>query len=93
VLDDFESATGEPPGFIHLNDSDGELGSNRDRHALIGEGQLGVEPFRWLLSDHRAQDIPLILETPQQNVDIGDDDPSPDPFDARMMELLASLIS
>ena len=46
VLDEFEEATGEPPGFFHLNDSEGALGSNKDRHMLIGDGQIGVEPFR-----------------------------------------------
>lgn len=88
VLDDFEAATGERPSFFHLNDSEGALGSNRDRHALIGDGEIGAEAFRWLLADARAKHVPLILETPQQNFDIGDDDPSPDPYDVRMIELL-----
>jgi deoxyribonuclease IV len=89
VLDDFEHATGEPPGFFHLNDSEGAFGSNRDRHVLIGEGTIGVEPFRWLLADRRARNIPLILETPQQQMEIADDDASADPYDLRMMELLS----
>jgi deoxyribonuclease-4 len=93
VLDTFESATGEPPSFFHLNDSEGALGSNRDRHMLLGEGQIGVEPFRWLLADRRAQRVPLILETPQQHYEIADDDLTPDPYDVRMMELLRSLLS
>ena len=92
VLDDFEQAAGEPPGFIHLNDSEGEMGSNRDRHALIGEGQIGVEPFRWLLADPRTHDIPLILETPQRDMEIADEDATADAFDVRMMELLRALI-
>ena len=91
VLDEFEAATGESPGFFHLNDSDGELGSNKDRHMLIGEGQIGVEPFRQLIDDRRSRGIPLILETPQLNYDVGDDDASPDPYDAQMMALLDSL--
>ncbi len=91
VLDAFEEAAGEPPSFIHLNDSEGTLGSNRDRHTLIGEGRIGVEPFRWLLADRRSAGIPLILETPQQNYEPAEDDPSPDPYDLRMMELLRSL--
>ena len=91
VLDQFEAATGEPPSFFHLNDSEGALGSNRDRHMLIGAGKIGVEPFRWLLADPRSQDIPLILETPQQNLEIGEDDLAPDPYDTQMMELLRSL--
>ena len=91
MLDAFEQATGEKPGFFHLNDSQGALGSNTDRHALIGEGKIGVEPFRWLLADARSHGVPMILETPQEKPDIADDDPSPDPWDVRMMELLRSL--
>lgn len=92
VLDAFESAAGEPPAFFHLNDSEGELGSNRDRHTLIGEGRIGEAPFGWLLADRRAAGVPLILETPQQNPDIADDDASADPWDARMVGLLRSLL-
>ena len=79
ILDDFEAATGESPSFFHLNDSEGALGSNKDRHVLIGEGKIGREPFRWLLQDPRTRDIPLILETPEKNYDIADDDPWPTP--------------
>jgi deoxyribonuclease IV len=88
VLDEFEEETGEPPGFVHMNDSEGALGSNKDRHVLIGDGQIGVEPFRRLFMDRRSQGIPLILETPQLNVDIAEDDRSPDPYDVQMMALL-----
>ena len=88
VLDEFEEATGEAPSFFHLNDSEGELGANRDRHVLIGEGRIGKEPFEWLIKDPRSNGIPLILETPQQNYEIADDDDSPDPYDVRMMKLL-----
>jgi deoxyribonuclease-4 len=90
VLDEFEEASGEPPGFFHLNDSEGEFNSNRDRHVLIGDGTIGVEPFRWLLADRRALNIPLILETPQQNMEIADDDATADPYDLRMMQLLSA---
>ncbi len=92
VIDAFEDAVGEPPSFFHLNDSEGELGSNRDRHALLGEGHIGVEPFRWLLHDPRSADVPLVLETPQKDGDVADDDPAPDPWDRRMVELLRSLL-
>lgn len=93
ILDEWEETTGEPPGFIHLNDSAGELGSNRDRHMLLGDGQIGAEPFRWLLADRRSLGIPLILETPQQHMEVADDDATADPYDVRMMELLRSLAS
>jgi deoxyribonuclease-4 len=88
VLDEFEESTGEPPSFFHLNDSEGELGSNRDRHVLIGDGRIGKQPFEWLIQDRRSVGIPLILETPQQNYEIADDDASPDPYDVKMMQLL-----
>ena len=91
VLDAFQQATGEAPSFFHLNDSEGALGSNRDRHMLIGEGQIGVEPFRWLLHDPRSAHVPMILETPQERTEIADDDITADPYDLRMVKLLRSL--
>ena len=93
TLDDFEAATGEPPAFFHLNDSEGALGSNRDRHARIGEGLIGAEPFLWLLRDRRANGIPLILETPQQRSDIGDEDDTPDAWDVETIAHLRALVA
>jgi len=91
VLDEFEEATGEPPAFFHLNDSEGALGSNRDRHTLLGKGEIGVEPFRWLLADRRSRGVLLILETPEVNVDVDGEDPTPDPWDVEMFALLREL--
>ena len=54
MLDEFEETIGEPPSFFHLNDSEGELGSNKDRHVLIGDGHIGKEPFGWLMQDRRS---------------------------------------
>jgi deoxyribonuclease IV len=88
VLDEFEQVVGEAPSFFHLNDSATELGSNRDRHVLIGDGFIGRAPFEWLMQDRRSSDIPLILETPQANYDIADDDESPDPYDVKMFKML-----
>jgi deoxyribonuclease-4 len=93
VLDAFEAATGEPPAFFHLNDSEGALGSNKDRHKLIGEGLIGAEAFGWLLHDRRARNIPLILETPQEVAEVAEDDDTPDPWDVRSIALLRSLAS
>ena len=90
ILDRFEAATGLAPSFFHLNDSEGALGSNRDRHVLIGDGRIGTEPFRWLMAERRSAGVPLILETPQQNYEPAEDDESPDPYDVRMVELLRS---
>jgi deoxyribonuclease-4 len=91
ILYEFEEATGRTPSFFHLNDSQGALGSNVDRHALIGDGQIGKEGFRWLLADRRTAGIPLVVETPQKNYEIAEDDPSPDPWDDKMMRLLETL--
>jgi deoxyribonuclease IV len=50
---------------FHLNDSLKPLGSRVDRHAHIGRGQLGKEPFRFLLNDRRFRSVPMYLETPK----------------------------
>lgn len=88
VLDEFEEATGEPPGFFHLNDSEGALGSNKDRHVLIGDGQIGSAAFERLVADRRSENVPMVLETPQLNYEIAEDDSTPDPYDMQMMALL-----
>lgn len=48
---------------IHLNDSKKEFGSRKDRHEHIGEGEMGIEPFRLLMNDSRFVDVPMYLET------------------------------
>lgn len=54
---------------FHLNDSQKPLGSRVDRHAHIGQGQLGLEPFRHLLNDARLNQVPMYLETAKEKVD------------------------
>lgn len=49
----------------HLNDSARERGSRVDRHAAIGRGHMGLEPFRHLVNDARFAHLPLLLETPK----------------------------
>jgi deoxyribonuclease-4 len=51
---------------IHLNDARGDLGSGLDRHEHIGQGRLGLEPFRMLLKDDRFESLPMLLETPKR---------------------------
>ena len=48
---------------IHCNDSKKGLGSRVDRHAHIGEGELGAEPFRLLVNDPRFENVPIVIET------------------------------
>ena len=58
---------------LHLNDSKTPFASRRDRHERIGDGSLGAEPFRRLMTDPRFRRIPKIIETPK-----GDDPPAQD---------------
>lgn len=63
---------------MHANDSKVEFGTNRDRHENIGEGFIGLEGFRSIMSNKDLADIPLLLEVPgfedqgpdKKNVDI-----------------------
>lgn len=50
---------------FHFNDSKKGLGSRVDRHEHIGQGALGLNPFRFILNDPRFEKIPKILETPK----------------------------
>ena len=52
---------------MHLNDTLKTLGSHVDRHAPLGEGVLGIECFRYIARDSRFDDMPLILETPDES--------------------------
>lgn len=52
---------------MHLNDAMKPLGSRVDRHAPLGDGEIGWECFKYILSDKRFDDIPLILETPDES--------------------------
>ncbi|NNE08493.1 MAG: deoxyribonuclease IV [Gemmatimonadetes bacterium] len=50
---------------LHLNDSKMPFGSRRDRHEHIGRGEMGIEPFRFVMNDARLARIPMVLETPK----------------------------
>ncbi|MCA9090796.1 MAG: deoxyribonuclease IV [Planctomycetaceae bacterium] len=54
---------------FHLNDSKKGLGSRVDRHEHIGEGELGLEPFRHLVNDSRFAGHPMYLETKKEKRD------------------------
>lgn len=53
---------------MHLNDSKKELGTRVDRHDCIGKGVMGEATFKMLMNDPRFEDIPLILETPDESI-------------------------
>lgn len=48
---------------MHLNDSKGALDSRLDRHHSLGQGEIGIEVFRFIMQDDRFRGIPLVLET------------------------------
>jgi deoxyribonuclease-4 len=65
VLDDFDSIVGlDRLGSLHVNDSVTALGSNRDRHANLGEGEIGPDGIAAFLSDPRFDGLPVIFEGP-----------------------------
>jgi deoxyribonuclease-4 len=66
TIDEMERHVGlDNVGAFHLNDSKKPLGSRVDRHQHIGEGEIGLDAFRFLLNDPRFARIPKVLETPK----------------------------
>jgi len=66
MWDEFDRVIGiERLKVFHLNDSLKDVGSHVDRHAHIGQGMLGLEPFRMILNDPRFDGLPGLLETPK----------------------------
>jgi deoxyribonuclease IV len=53
---------------MHINDSKKGLASRVDRHDSLGKGTLGIGVFKWLMHDKRFDDMPLILETPDETI-------------------------
>lgn len=52
---------------VHINDSMNTLGSHKDRHARIGEGQIGTEAFVRIINHPALRELPFILETPNDD--------------------------
>lgn len=68
VLDSFDEIIGiEHLKAIHMNDSMNPLGSHKDRHARIGEGQIGLPAMERILNHPKLQGLPVILETPNDD--------------------------
>ena len=65
VIDEFDQVVGcDRLGALHVNDSMTELGSNRDRHTNLGDGEIGVEGMIAFLSEPRFEGLPVIFEGP-----------------------------
>ena len=68
VLKEFDRIIGlERLKAIHLNDSMKPLGSHKDRHARLGEGQIGSEALQRIVCHEKLQGLPFILETPNDD--------------------------
>lgn len=69
ALKEFEKEVGlEYLKAFHVNDSLKDLGSRVDRHASLGEGKLGLDCFRFIMTDPRLREIPKYLETPKPEI-------------------------
>ena len=68
VLKEFDRIIGlERLKAIHLNDSMNPVGSHKDRHARLGEGQIGSEALQRIVCHEKLQGLPFILETPNDD--------------------------
>ena len=68
VLNEFDQVIGlDRLKAIHLNDSMNPLGSHKDRHARIGEGEIGLEALVRVINHPATEGIPFILETPNDD--------------------------
>ena len=52
---------------VHVNDSQNDKGSHKDRHARIGEGKIGLAAFERIVRHPALQGLPFILETPNDD--------------------------
>ncbi|MCU1227761.1 MAG: Endonuclease [Acidobacteria bacterium] len=85
TIDELEKHVGiENVGVFHINDSKKPLGSRVDRHQHIGDGEIGLDAFRFLLNDERFRGIPKLLETPK---------PVEHESDRKNLTLLRSLVN
>ena len=67
VLEEFDSVIGiDKLKAIHLNDSKNILGSRKDRHEKIGQGNIGLEAIKTIINHPLIKDLPIVLETPNE---------------------------
>ena len=68
VVDEFDKVVGlDRLKAIHLNDSMNPLDSHKDRHAKIGEGQIGLDALVRVINHPKLRELPFILETPNEH--------------------------
>jgi deoxyribonuclease-4 len=68
TMAEFDDVVGvEHLACVHLNDSKHGCGTNKDEHAHVGEGEIGVEGMRAFVNHDDVRDVPLVLETPTED--------------------------
>jgi len=68
TLAEFDDVVGlEHLACVHLNDSKHGCGTNKDEHAHVGEGEIGVDGMRAFLTHGAIRDVPIVLETPEED--------------------------
>lgn len=88
TFDEFDRLVGfDRLKVVHVNDSKRPCGSRVDRHAHIGQGEIGVNAFRRLVNDPRFAQLGMLLETPKQQ-----DAADADPFDRENLRILRGLL-
>jgi deoxyribonuclease-4 len=92
TFDAFERSVGlDRVKVFHGNDSKKPCGSRVDRHEHIGEGCLGLEPFRRLVNDRRFADLPILIETEKTSRSTKPAEIVADPFDVKNLTALRAL--
>ena len=90
---DFDGIIGlDRLALFHLNDSKKPCGSRVDRHEHIGRGHIGLDPFRWILTDPRFRSLPMVLETPKLETPESRRRSDADPWDMRNLRTLRRLL-
>jgi deoxyribonuclease IV len=90
VLDEFDGVVGlDRLGSLHANDSATALGSNRDRHINLGDGEIGRKGMAAFLSEPRFEGLPCVLEGPGAKGKAVDRDDMDDAFRLREEGLAA----
>ena len=67
VLEEFDRVIGiDRLKALHINDSKNILGSHKDRHEKIGQGNIGIAAFENIVNNKYLKDLPMFLETPNE---------------------------
>ncbi|UQS86534.1 deoxyribonuclease IV [Nicoliella spurrieriana] len=86
VLEHFDHVIGiERLKVVHLNDSKNEMGSHKDRHAIIGLGTIGFDALNYIAHHPQLTSVPKIMETPMVKSEDGKQKFSPHGYEVKML--------